>query len=125
MPFLTPLHMKSVRGKRGIVLTKPLDYFNDRYEALISVPAGAYSNFGSIPAVIPPIIVPRVGRLKEGFVIHDWLYETKGEQGEYTRYQSDMILHDALKELGVSWWRRAIVLAGVRANVIAGYNWGK
>ena len=123
MPFLNDLKMKGVRGKRGITLLANLEYFSTRYGVIIDVPKGTYSNFGSEPAVVPPWIAPRVGKIKDAYVVHDYLYETKGEKGKYTRYQSDMILNDAMKDLGVWWWRRKIIIAGVRSNIIMGMKW--
>ena len=115
--------MKGVRGKRGILLTAPLVYFSPAYKDYITAPTGTFSNFGSIPAIVPPALVPRVGKLKDAFVLHDYLYQENGEDGKWSKLKSDLILYDALGDLNVWWWRRVLVLAAVTLNLPALYRW--
>lgn len=115
--------MKSKFGERGVTLLAPLRYWSDRYQLSLVVPNGFYSNFGSVPGFVPPWLAPRVGKLKEAYVLHDYIYATADTHDMWTRHMADMILYDAMKELKVWWWRRAIILGGVRVNIKAGHYW--
>lgn len=126
--FPDELHMKSAFGKRGIITTQEFRFWSHRYGIWITVPVGTYSNFGSVPAIIPPFIAPRVGKIKEAYVIHDWIYQNLGKMThgrKLTRHQADMILYDAMGVLKVNGLRKGIILSGVRANLYAGYRWNK
>lgn len=125
--FPLPLDMRSVYGQRGVVTLSPFKFWSHRYKKWIEVPVGTYSNFGSVPSIIPPLIAPRVGKIKEGYIIHDYLYQHKGNMPNgdyYTKHQADIILYDAMDILGVNAFRRGVILAGVKANLIAKYKWG-
>lgn len=87
----------------------------------ITVPAGTFSDFASTPwgtwNIFPPY-----GDYAAASFVHDYLYETKGLQGKYTRKQSDEIFREAMKDLGVPMWKRNIMYAAVRAG--GGNGWG-
>lgn len=116
MPFLTELDAKFIRGEVGAVLLRDLIYQipgGEGEERLIVAPIGFKTDFASVPRIISNI-VPRVGILRDAAIIHDYLYRTEGDKGRFTRAQSDKVFCQAMKELGVPWWRRKLAWAGVR-----------
>ena len=85
---------------------------------------GAFaSDFGSIPPATRwvPGFSPDSDGIG-GFLTHDLLYTTKGLGGLYTRKDSDLILRDCLKALGVGTVRRNAIYTAVRLG--GGGGWG-
>ena len=104
----------------GIALTVPitgdirtlqskLTYYSAKMKCVIVVPAGIKTDLGSIPQWLQGIF-PKDGKAMFGYILHDYLYQT----GIYTRSESDDILEEAMKLLGVSGWRVWCVRAGLR-----------
>ena len=76
---------------------------------------------GSIPPVAWPIIgSPFVGRYRKSVLIHDKLYATQrdDEGNKITRKYADKVFLDAMKDEGVSWWKRHTMYRVVRL-----YSW--
>lgn len=86
----------------------------------VDVPAGFVTDFGSIPAIVPPLVVDRFGKMGKAFVIHDKLYRAPvirvGDitAKPITRVQADGIMDAAGAASGASWWERKVSLSGVR-----------
>ena len=78
-------------------------------EQLILVPVGVKTDLGSIPAILQ-VFFPKDGKAMFGYILHDYLYQ----MGMFSRSQSDDMLEEAMKSLGVSWWRRKSVRGGLR-----------
>lgn len=108
MPFLSELVLKPAKGDEW-ELVKPLRY--QIGSRIIEVPEGFVCDLASIPAVAR-ILFPVNGEWTEAAVIHDWLYD----QQIGKRKEADQIFLQAMKELGVSWWRRRAMYAAVRAG---------
>lgn len=92
----------------------------------ITVPAGATTDFASVPRFAWSII-PADGAWLKAAVVHDWLYRTRGTcqlDGEvyrtrpapYTRAESDAIFKEAMGVLGVGSLTKAIIYAAVRVG---------
>ena len=92
----------------------------------ITVPAGATTDFASVPRFAWSIIPPDGPWLKAA-VIHDWLYRTRGtcalggevyrtRPAPYTRAEADRIFKEAMEVLGVPAWKRAVIYAAVRVG---------
>ncbi len=94
-----------------------LTYFTDIHKCLILVPIGFKTDLGSIPVILQNIF-PKDGLAMFGYILHDYLYFT----GIYTRSESDDILEESMKTLGVSWWRRKSVRAGLRLGGWVAWN---
>jgi hypothetical protein len=75
----------------------------------ITVPSGYKTDFASIPQPFW-IILPKDGKYDGAAVIHDYIYGTH----KFDRKTCDQILLEAMKVLGVSWWKRSLIYSGVR-----------
>lgn len=102
-------------------LIAPLSY-RTKTGHLITVPAGFVTDLASIPQFAWSLGFAPDGPWAKAAVIHDYLYSTKGQGGVYTRAQADSILDEAMADLGVPGWRRAIIWAAVRVGGASG--WG-
>ena len=87
MPWLTPLSLTFVPGEFAASTTDWLRYQDG--EKTHIVPPNFHTDFGSVPGyVVLPCLVPRIGRVREAFVLHDWEYQ----KGEYSRAYVDRLL---------------------------------
>ena len=106
----------------------------------IFVPAGFIYDGASVPRLVWTIsgLTPD-GLMRAAALIHDYLYEYRGElptggwqcqDGDlwrdvgtaWTREQADKIFETILRESGVSAYRRKLAYAGVRAGGWAGWK---
>lgn len=113
MPFLSNLETVGVRGEHEFRLLSDLIYEHERYGRIVAV-KGFITDFASVPVFFSRL-VPRVGILRDAAVIHDWIYRG-GENKRFSRKQADQIFLDAMKDLGVPWWRRKLAYWGVRVG---------
>ncbi len=91
-------------------LTAPFEYQSKKY-GVIRVPIGAISDGASIPQFAFSLIGGRwTGKYVEGSIIHDHLYKIQ----IYTRRKSDKIFLEAMKNSGVSFWKRRLMFLAVR-----------
>lgn len=125
--FSDPLVVEVLDAERGGRVTAKLlqgfDYAPRGPDGRpIAVPAGFVTDFASVPwgcwNIEPPL-----GRSGRAAVIHDYLYATKGLEGQYSRAQSDAIFRQALGELCVPGWKRNLLWAAVRVGGRSG--WGR
>jgi hypothetical protein len=104
-------------GRTTVVLSEGFGYRHEASGAEIETPSGYITDFASIPplarAVFPPF-----GRHAKAAVLHDWLYLV-GEPGK--KAFADRIFLDAMRELGVSRWRRRLMHLAVRFGGAGGY----
>jgi hypothetical protein len=81
---------------------------------LIVVPAGFITDLESCPRI--PLVFDLLGDIIVGpAVVHDYLYSAKSK-GIVTRATADAVLLEAMKLMGVSYWRRYAIYWGVRAG---------
>lgn len=73
------------------------------------VPAGTLTDGASIPRVLWPIVGHPMGRYYPAAVVHDYLVR----QPSTPRAEADAVFRVLLRRLGVTWWRRAVLSAGV------------
>lgn len=104
------------KGKTRVTLSQ-LTFMSDIVNNFITVPIGTKTDLGSIPTALQWLF-PKDGKAVLGYVLHDYLYKV----GTYTRTQSDGILQEAMKVLGVSWWRRKAVRGGLRVGGWVAWN---
>jgi len=98
-------------------LKSELTYYTEIKKCLILVPAFFETDLGSIPQFLQGIF-PKDGKAMYAYILHDYLYAT----GLFTRSESDAILEEAMKSLGVSWWRRKSVKAGLKMGGWVAWN---
>ncbi len=94
-----------------------LTFFSDIVDNYIVVPIGTHTDLGSIPTVLQWLF-PKDGKAVLGYVLHDHLYKN----APYNRGTCDDILQEAMKVLGVSWWRRKSVRGGLRVGGWVAWN---
>ncbi len=99
----------------------------------ITVAAGATTDLGSIPRLIWSLGFSPDGVGAKAYVLHDFLYRTRGTclwRGDcyrtralaYSRAEADAILKEALAVLGVPAWKRQVIWLAVRVGGSGG--WG-
>lgn len=119
--FLTPLELEFIDGMMWRV-TAEFDYHLGASNGIerVSVPAGFLTDFASVPRGLWNLLPP-IGLYGKAAVVHDWLYQNSwlesgplGWARPVTRAEADSILLEGMKILGVGWWIRHLIYAGVR-----------
>lgn len=98
-------------------LFRPLDYHvgERNSDEVIHIPEGTKTDFASVPPGFRNLF-PKDGSYTPAAIIHDYLYETRGLRGRYTRAQCDRIFLEAMKVVGVGVVRRRLMYRAVRAG---------
>ena len=113
--FKTPLIVETM-GNR-FKLFHSFTYYWKRYNINIQVPKGFVADFASIPRLLR-IFIPKVGLYNKAAVLHDYAYQkhlkVKGFWWFFTRRDADLLLLDAMTDLGVKKWKRNIMYRAVR-----------
>ena len=100
-------------------LTAPFEYHSD-IGSIIEIPIGFVTDGASIPKIFRPVIgSPWGGLYVKATLPHDWLYYKK----TFTRRKTDAIFLEAMKVLGVPFWKRRIMWLAVRLG--AWISWDK
>lgn len=107
--FLSPLLVWDLGGI--FELHEPLLYASVLLKAVVRVPDGFRTNFASVPQVLQSLISP-IGTYDPATTLHDYLYQFDG----WARGEADGALKEAMEVLGVGWWTRQTIYAGVRAG---------
>lgn len=97
-------------------LYRPFTYITKDGTEFI-VPKGIGTDFASVPRAFRWMIA-RVGKYGKAAVLHDWLCEKKITN----RKKADQIFLEAMKILGVNWFKRRTMYAAVRAYSIATFK---
>lgn len=121
--FKSILYTKDLPGRKW-ELIEPLLYEtevifgNSDYPCILEVPKGYVTDSYSIPFWLWPIVWPNDYEMHPA-VLHDYLYECGGLLPNgliYTKADADDILREAMKSVGLGWYRRNIRWLGVRVN---------
>lgn len=107
--FLTKVIVEKVYGEERIWKMHGDLIYQIKYNDVIVVPTGFMTDFASVPRIFWAIIPPD-GKYTAAAIVHDFLYSTQ-ERG---RKETDKIFINAMKSLGVSWWKRNIMYRAVR-----------
>jgi hypothetical protein len=118
--FTTALDVEFIDGKNWLV-TAPLVYEVGQLGSgrFICVPAGATTDFASVPRGLWNLFPP-VGLYGKAAVLHDYLYRggfitlPSGRRYFPTKQETDAILREAMNISGVGLVTRWTVWAGVR-----------
>ena len=94
-----------------------LTYYSEIAKCYILVPIGIKTDLGSIPQAFQNVF-PKDGKAMFAYILHDYLYKT----GMFSQKICDDILEEAMKSLGVTWWRRKVVRNGLRVGGWVAYN---
>lgn len=115
MPFRSELKVEFIRGEIEGILLADLIYYSNQFSIEIVVPEGFISDFASVPGqIILPGLVPKIGRIRDAAVVHDYLYRTCGMNGSLNREVCDLIFKEAALDCGVPAWRADMAHTGVR-----------
>lgn len=108
--FTSPLIL-SVDDNGSFVVDEPFVYHVGNYPSTdtITVPAGATTDFASIPWFLHWVL-PKTGRYSKAAVLHDYLYRSHAR----TRKEADHIFNEAMAVLGVAKWKRVMMFSAVR-----------
>lgn len=115
MPFLTSLIVKADYGSQW-ALDQDLIY-QTPHDGLITVPRSFLCDLASIPRIFQ-LLIPVNDTHRQAATLHDWLYYKKGVIGlhTYSREQCDKLFLQAMKETGVSAWKRFAMYFAVRVG---------
>ena len=80
----------------------------------VMVPKGFNTDLASVPP-IARMLIPKSGKYNQAAVVHDYLYHTM----ERPRKEADKIFLEAMKVLGVPFWKRHVMHKAVRLNFVA------
>ncbi len=92
-------------------------YYSKRFDRFIVVPVGFKTDLASIPRLLQCAISRSDKIILEASIIHDFLYSTPNGrmyQVDWNREQADLVLRDAMKDLGASWLKRNAVYWAIR-----------
>ena len=104
-------------------LVQPMEYHVGSADSkeIITVPAGTQTDFASVPMGLHNLF-PKDGEYTPAAIIHDFLYQTCGLHGRFTRKQCDAIFLEAMEVIGVGKVRRWIIHRAVRMGGWAAWN---
>ncbi len=112
MPFHSDVLKVSSYGPTLWLLDAPVHY-QGKHEQF-EVPAEFCTDFASVPTICTWLI-PRYGVYTRAAVLHDYLCQ-EAHVGRFNRADADGIFRRCLRELGVSFTRRWLMWAAVRAG---------
>ena len=119
--FLTVLDVRptgTYEGGRSLwQLVNPLAFESDVVKASVVVPEGFQTDFASVPR-LPLVYLLMADIGQPAAVVHDYLYRT----GPYPRHVCDLVFHEALTAIGVSFWRRKLMYVAVRVGGAFSYK---
>lgn len=107
---------ESVDGKWFETVFSFKYFTNEAYPLLAGfciVPKGTKTDFASVPRGFRWLI-SRVGKYGKAAVLHDYLCGLEG----FPRKEADQIFLEAMKALGVGWFKRRTMYFGVRSYSI-------
>jgi hypothetical protein len=115
--FLDSLTVTEISDSVFAVADHPFRYQSDLVKEVITVPVGFHTDFASVPRL--GIVYALLGdRAHEPAVVHDFLYYA----GMTTRKMADDILLEAMGVMGLPFWQRWPIYAGVRVGGWAAWN---
>ena len=99
------------------ILTEDLLYSSDIAIKTLIAHSGMKTDYGSIPKILHNVLSP-TGKPTYAFVIHDMLYQ----KGIFNKKKSDKILDEAMKILGVGWFKRKTIMSGLKLGGWVSWN---
>lgn len=120
---LSGAHVIISRDYRCFFKLDGVEVRDERGGAGFVVPAGTRSNGGSIPKIVPRIIVDNLGPFFEAYVIHDHLCREFGDKSErpWTSEVAANVLWAAMAATSGPAWQRELVYRAVKNF---GPRWG-
>jgi hypothetical protein len=106
-------------GKQLHRVLQAFPYVSKRFGCTIEAPAGFVTDFASVPRAVKWLIDDNDRHMLYPAIPHDVLYECRGALPNgptLTRYQADLVLKDAMNDIGAPGWKRALVFSAVRVG---------
>jgi len=116
--FLDPLDATETTDSIWEISNHPFRYQSDYAARMFTVPVGFFTDFASVPRVVPLIYACLGDTAHEPAVVHDWLYYS----AVTTREVADNVLREAIIVLGIPAWRATLFFWGVRAGGWSAWN---
>ena len=113
--MMRPANLRTIPGSGTFELIAPYCYDG------ITVPAGFQTDLCTIPRIFWSFIASDDKDMLEASIVHDFLY-SKQSEWLFDRERCDIILTDAMEELGASELKMNLVYLTVRA---LGWMWYK
>ena len=114
--FLTDLTVTKIKTGQW-ELAGELKYESDIVEDLICVPAGTRTDFASVPR-LPLAYLLAGNTAHRPAAVHDWLYSKQ----MYEKKIADKIFLEAMKVVGINWFRRKTMYFAVRLGGFKAWN---
>ena len=83
------------------------------WPSTIEVPVGTITDLASVPRFFWRIFPP-FGNYSQAAIVHDHLY--RSDPYNMKRAKADEIFLQAMRDLGVGWWKRNTIWSAVRAG---------
>lgn len=115
--FTKPLTVTKISGRKWRVERSFKYYLKTELGECVSVPVGFETDFASVPRLFWTLIPPD-GLYTQAAVVHDYTYFKK----LYKRSKCDRIFLDAMRVLGVPWYKRYTMYWAVRVGAWVGWN---
>ena len=116
--FLDLLSSTEISDSIFAIAEHPFRYQSDVAGRLFTVPVGFFTDFASVPRIVPMIYALLGDTAHEPAAVHDWLYYS----AVTTREMADNVLREAIVTFGISAWRATLFFWGVRAGGWAAWN---
>lgn len=116
--FLDALCVTEISDSVFAVADHPFRYQSDLAGRMFTVPVDFYTDFASVPRLLPIVYACLGDTAHEPAVIHDWLYYG----GFVARETADLILLEAMTVWEMPAWRRRLIYWGVRAGGWSAWN---
>lgn len=98
----------------GFVFQATRPYQIEELGRTIRVPAGFRFDAASVPRIVWSLISPTdLGVVAP--LVHDWLYRTGGQDGEFSRREADRLFKAHMRSEGVADWKVRLAYTAVRA----------
>lgn len=110
LPFNEPVRL-TITVQGAFMTLEAFEYaIGDKGMPLvIRVPSGFCTDLASIPRMFWSILPPH-GLYSKAAIVHDYLYVT----GHASRLVADAVFYEAMRALGVGWFRANIMFMAVR-----------
>lgn len=116
--LVSDYHERDPRG--GIIISAQNDAtFYSKYGP-VHIRCGDLSDGASVPRFFWPLVSPLDSDMVNAAWPHDVIY--RDVDTDFSRWEADKILIEAMKDQGAPLWKRAVVFTGVRAGGWRAWN---
>lgn len=99
-----PAYFMVPDGKGHWESESPMRFYSKALDYTITVPEGSVNDLASIPWVLRRVFAVN-GPHRPAAALHDYLYETKGLSGFFTRKECDEVFLEAMLAPKINYWK--------------------